>query len=84
MSVVLIRDSNEKTQIKNRFEATKNVTWDGIEIVECIAKGKTSLARIISMILLGDLVSIELAKLNNVDPTPVEVIENLKTELDGK
>ena len=36
------------------------------------------------MILLGDLVSIELAKLNNVDPTPVEVIENLKTELDGK
>ena len=35
------------------------------------------------MVLLGDLVSIELAKLNNVDPTPVTVIEKLKTELDG-
>ena len=84
MSVVLIRDNNEKAQIKNRFEATKNVAWDEVEIVECVAEGKTPLARIMSMILLGDLVSIELAKLNNVDPTPVEVIENLKTELDGK
>ena len=35
-------------------------------------------------IFIGDLVSIELAKLNEVDPTPVEVIENLKKELGGK
>ena len=32
-------------------------------------------------IYIGDMVSIELAKLNGVDPTPVEVIENLKSEL---
>ena len=84
MSVILIRDTNEKTQIKNRFEATKRVAWDKLEIIECTAKGKTPLARIISMIILGDLISIELAKLNSVDPTPVEIIENLKKELDGK
>jgi glucose/mannose-6-phosphate isomerase len=84
MTVIQIRDCNEKAQIKNRFEATKNVAWDELEIIECVAEGKTPLARMISMIILGDLVSIELAKLNNVDPTPVEVIENLKTELDGK
>ena len=83
MSVILIRDNHEKEQIKNRFEATKNVAWDNVKIVECTAEGKTPLARIISMIILGDLVSIELAKLNNVDPTPVEVIENLKKELGG-
>ncbi len=83
MSVILIRDNNENAQIKNRFEATKNVAWDNVKIVECTAKGKTPLARIMSMIILGDLISIELAKLNNVDPTPVEVIENLKTELGG-
>ena len=84
MSVILIRDNNETVQISNRFEATKNVAWDNVEIVECTAKGKTPLARIMSMIILGDLVSLELAKLNNVDPTPVEVIENLKNELGGK
>ena len=83
MSVILIRDNNEKEQIKNRFEATKNVAWDNVKIIECTAEGKTPLARIVSMIILGDLVSIELAKLNNVDPTPVEVIENLKKELGG-
>ena len=84
MSVILIRDNNENEQIRNRFEATKNVAWDNVKIVECIAEGKTPLARIMSMIILGDLVSLELAKLNNVDPTPVEVIENLKKELGGK
>jgi len=83
MSVILIRDSNEKEQIKNRFEATKNVAWDNVKIVECTAEGKTPLARMMSMIILGDLFSIELAKLNNVDPTPVEVIENLKNKLGG-
>ena len=84
MSVILIRDNNENAQISNRFEATRNVAWDNVKIVECTAEGKTPLARIMSMIILGDLVSLELAKLNNVDPTPVEVIENLKNELGGK
>ena len=84
MSVILIRDNNENAQISNRFEATKNVAWDNVKIVECTAEGKTPLARIMSMIILGDLVSLELAKLNEVDPTPVEVIENLKKELGGK
>jgi len=84
MSVILIRDNNENAQISNRFEATRNVAWDNVKIVECTAEGKTPLARIMSMIILGDLVSLELAKLNNVDPTTVEVIENLKNELGGK
>jgi glucose/mannose-6-phosphate isomerase len=83
MSVVLIRDANEKEQISNRFDATKNVAWDNVKIVECIAEEKTPLTRVMSMIILGDLVSLELAKLNNVDPTPVEVIENLKKKLGG-
>ena len=84
MSVILIRDCNEEAQINDRFEATKSVAWDKVESVECGAEGKTPLARMMSMIILGDLVSIELAKLNDVDPTPVEVIENLKKELGGK
>ena len=84
MSVILIRDNNEREQIRNRIEATKDVAWSNVRIIECTAKGKTPLARIMSMIILGDLVSLELAKLNNVDPTPVEVIENLKEKLGGK
>ena len=55
-----------------------------VKIIECTSKGKTPLARIMSMVILGDLVSLELAQLNNVNPTPVEVIENLKKELGGR
>ena len=84
MSVILIRDSNDNEQIKNRFDATKNVAWNDMKVIECVTKGRTPLARIMSMIILGDLVSLELANLNDVDPTPVEVIENLKKELGGK
>jgi glucose/mannose-6-phosphate isomerase len=34
-----------------------------------------------SLVLLGDLVSIYLAVLRGVDPTPVKVIDQLKAEL---
>ncbi|SVD95415.1 uncharacterized protein METZ01_LOCUS448269, partial [marine metagenome] len=38
----------------------------------------------IEAIIKGDMVSLELAKENNVDPAPVEIIENLKRKLGGK
>ncbi len=85
IAVILIRDNSESRTIKNRIDATKNIAWNSknININEIYAKGKHPLTRIISMILLGDLVSIELAKLNSIDPTPVEIIEDLKRALEG-
>ena len=85
MAVILIRDNKESETIKNRINATMNIAWTskGIGITEIYAKGKHPLTRIISMVLLGDLVSIELAKLNSVDPTPVRIIEDLKKALGG-
>ena len=35
----------------------------------------------LSLVLLGDLVSLYLAVLRDIDPSPVEVIERLKAEL---
>lgn len=85
MSVVLLRDNNESKAIKNRMDATKKIAWTskGIDTIEIYSKGKWPLTRIISMVLLGDLISIELAKLNSVDPTPVKIIEDLKKLLEG-
>jgi glucose/mannose-6-phosphate isomerase len=37
-----------------------------------------------SLVLLGDLVSIYLAVLKGVDPSPVDVIERLKDELSAR
>jgi len=84
MVPILIRRSDEKGEIRNRFEALKNTAWRNTNIEEIFIKSETNLANIMEAIFIGDLVSIELAKLNEVDPTPVEVIENLKKELGGK
>ena len=44
-------------------------------------KGSTLLARMFSLIYLGDWVSWHLAVLNKTNPTPVPVIQQLKTRL---
>jgi len=88
-AVVLIRDSQEEEIIGKRLDATKKVAWESkgesnFEMVEIIAEGKSLLARMMSCVLLGDLISLRLAEMNGVEATPVTVIENLKTVLDGK
>jgi glucose/mannose-6-phosphate isomerase len=47
-----------------------------------MSQGDSLLARMFSLIHLGDWVSYYLAVLNGVDPMPVPVIENLKKELE--
>ncbi len=44
-------------------------------------RGTSRLARILSLVLLGDLVSIYLAYLRGIDPTPVEVIDAVKRRM---
>ena len=84
MIPILIRKNNENDEIRNRFEALKNTAWRNVEIVEIFTRCNTHLAEILETIYIGDMVSIELAKLNKIDPTPVKVIESLKKQLDGK
>ena len=84
MIPVLIRKENEDEVIRNRFEAIKNTAWKNVMVEEIFTKCDNYLAKILETIYIGDMVSIELAKLNGVDPTPVKIIENLKNELGGK
>ena len=45
------------------------------------SRGVTAVERVFSLVLLGDLVSLYVAVLRGVDPTPVDVIEELKRRL---
>jgi glucose/mannose-6-phosphate isomerase len=45
--------------------------------------GESAIERILSLVFLGDLVSLYLAVLRGVDPGPVETIERLKSTLAG-
>ena len=51
------------------------------DIIEVEAKGETNLERMLSLIYVGDFASIYLAVLRNMDPTPVNSIEEFKKRL---
>ncbi len=52
-----------------------------VELIEIDAEGDNELQRMFSLIQIGDFASLYLAILNNIDPTPVEVIDFLKNKL---
>jgi glucose/mannose-6-phosphate isomerase len=51
------------------------------DVVEVWSEGKSPLARMFSLVYFADWVSLYLAILNNQDPTPVAVIDQLKHAL---
>jgi glucose/mannose-6-phosphate isomerase len=53
----------------------------GVDVLEIVAQGKSSLARMLSTILVGDFTSVYLSVLRGVDPTPVKTVNYLKDTL---
>jgi glucose/mannose-6-phosphate isomerase len=81
---VLLRDEQDPKPIQKRMQVTKELIADSpAEVVEVWAEGASLLARLFSLVCLGDFVSFYLAMLNGVDPTPVCRIEQLKKRLAG-
>src|SRR3989339_832692 len=81
-SLLFLRDEKDSERIKKRMEITKSLIGNQLGGVNQIwSKGKSRLARILSLIYLGDFVSVYLAILQGIDPTPVEAITRLKKEL---
>lgn len=84
VAVVLLRDRDDGERNALRVEVTRELAFGGARgVQEAWSQGRSRLARVFSLILLGDLVSVYLAALRGVDPTPVEIIVRLKERLDG-
>ena len=82
-SVIIIRDHNEPDKIKRRIDATKSLALKGAnKVLEIYASGDGKLARMFSVLHLGDFVSVYLAILQNKDPTPVKTISDIKKEME--
>lgn len=80
--VIYLLSSFDHPQITKRFEVTEKLLsgkWPHPNEVSAV--GDTKLRQVLWTTLLGDFVSIYLALLNNVDPTPVDKQEQLKKEL---
>ena len=82
IAVVFLRDVDELPRVKTRMKITKGIVSEFTNrVIEVHSEGKYLLARIFSLIYLGDWASYYLALMNGVDPTPVRVIDYLKWEL---
>ena len=81
-AVIALRHEAEDTEIAARFPLSLQIAADaGADTHEVWATGRSSLARLMSLIALGDFTSAYVAIRKGVDPTPVDVIQRLKAAL---
>ena len=81
--VIILRDAGDHPQIRKRMNIVKDIIQNlEVELVEIHSKGAVRLERMFSLIQIGDFTSYYLAVLNEVDPTPVDVIQDLKNALE--
>jgi glucose/mannose-6-phosphate isomerase len=84
-SIILIRDHDEPPEIRHRIETTKSlVLHKAKKVLEIHARGEGKLAKMFSVLRVGDFTSVYLAILQGVDPTPVKIIDEVKRELRKK
>jgi len=82
VGVVFLRDPEDHPQVRKRFDLTREVIEGRAGVVrEIQSEGKSRLARILSIVYLGDFTSLYMAYLNRLDPTPVAVIDAFKKKL---
>lgn len=80
--VVFLRTSSDHPRVAARIDILKEVLWRrGLPFLEVWAEGEDELGQLLSLLYLGDWVSVYLALLNRVDPTPVKPIQELKDRL---
>jgi glucose/mannose-6-phosphate isomerase len=83
--IVLLKDKGDDPRVAYRMQVTnKIITGKVAGVTEVASAGESILARLYSLIYLGDWASFYLAALYGIDPGPVRVIDYLKGELAKK
>ena len=82
LAVVLLREPDEDPEVARRVAVTREVAFrSAASVTEVTARGAGRLARLLSLVLFGDFVSVYVALLRGVDPTPVPPIDEVKRRL---
>lgn len=80
--VVFLRDEGEDERVRRRMEITQKIIRRYTpHILDLYARGKSYWERIFWFIHLTDWISVHLARLREVDPKEIRVIDHLKREL---
>jgi glucose/mannose-6-phosphate isomerase len=79
---VLLRDVEEHPRVALRVGITQRLITEQLaDVVEVRAHGRSPLARLLSLVFVTQLAAIYVGLSYEVDPGPVEVIQQLKSEL---
>ncbi len=80
--VVFLCDCDDHKRVARRIEITReSIAATGALVRSVESRGASRLARLLSLVILGDFASLYLAVLARADPTPVRPIDKLKAEL---
>jgi glucose/mannose-6-phosphate isomerase len=82
LSATLLEAPGLDPRLKRRLDLTAETLGEaGVTVVRAAARGSSSLDHVLSLVMLGDLVSVELAALDGVEATPVRRLEQFKQRL---
>ncbi len=82
LSAVLLTAPGLHERVARRVELTAALLRErGVPVHEVAARGETPVAHVLSLVMLGDLMSVRLAELLGVDAGPVEALEAFKRAL---
>jgi glucose/mannose-6-phosphate isomerase len=81
-SGVFLSDPDQHPRVQRRIDLmAAEVERTGAPVVKVESRGESRLERVLSLVLLGDMVSVYLAVVAGIDPTPVEALDRFKASL---
>lgn len=82
IEVIMLRDHFDHERVKARMDVTREIMEKAVSgITELWSEGESDTARLFSLVYPGDFVSYYLALVNGIDPSPVKMIDLLKSRL---
>jgi len=82
IEIIILRDKGDHPRVQKRMDISMEIVKDVVSgITEVWSSGDSRLARMFSLTYIGDYVSVYLAALYGIDPTPVKNIDYLKNKL---
>ncbi len=80
--IIMLKDRYDYQRVQQRMRITRGLLEEKVKrVIEVDSAGESLLARLYSLIYIGDYVSFYLALAYGIDPTPVKAIDYLKEEL---
>lgn len=81
-SAIFLEDDDQHPRERQRVDLTADLIGEKAHtVIRLETEGESRTERLLWAVMLGDLLSLELAVRTGADPTPVNVIENLKDRL---